>query len=78
MHWGYNAAITDNDLFPITRERATAHRTIRRNEKKVKELMNNIDDERKQGETHKTDVSLIDWGCGHVLRLITLAPRLWL
>lgn len=42
-------------MFP--RERATAHRTIRRNEKKIKELLNNIDDERKQGETYKADVS---------------------
>ena len=39
------------------RERATAHRTIRRNEKKVKELLNNIEDERKQAETYKADVS---------------------
>lgn len=38
------------------RERATAHRTIRRNEKKVKELLNNIEDERKQGEAYKADV----------------------
>jgi hypothetical protein len=39
------------------RERATAHRTIRRNEKKIKELLNNVEDERKQAETYKGDVS---------------------
>lgn len=40
----------------VYRERATAHRTIRRNEKKIKELLNNIEDERKQGEMYKSDV----------------------
>ena len=39
------------------RDRANAHRSIRRNEKKIKELVNNIDDERKQGENYKADVS---------------------
>ena len=39
------------------RERATAHRTIRRNEKKIKEFLNNIEDERKQAEIYKSDVS---------------------
>ena len=39
------------------RERATAHRTLRRQDKKMKELQSNIEDERKQAEVYKADVS---------------------
>lgn len=41
----------------LCRERATAHRTLRRQDKKMKELQGNIDDERKQAEVYKSDVS---------------------
>ncbi len=55
----------------LPRERAAAHRTIRRSEKKIKELLINIDDERKQGETFKSDVSVagqvVRRGCGQEL-----------
>ncbi len=37
------------------RERAQAHRTLRRQDKKMKELAANIDDERKQGDAYKSD-----------------------
>ncbi len=40
----------------VFRERATAHRTIRRNEKKIKEFQATVEDERKQGEIYKADV----------------------
>ena len=39
------------------RERATAHRTMRRQDKKMKELQGSIEDERKQAEAYKADVS---------------------
>ncbi len=40
------------------RERANAHRTLRRQDKKMKELVANIEDERKMAESYKTDVSV--------------------
>ncbi len=42
----------------FTRERSTANRTIRRNEKKIKELLAGIDDERKQADMYKSDVRM--------------------
>ena len=42
------------------RERSTANRTIRRNEKKIKELVANVEDERKQAEIYKSDVGETD------------------
>ena len=47
----------EEQLEVATRERANAHRTLRRQEKKMKELLNNIEDERKQAESYKSDVS---------------------
>ena len=44
-------------VFSLDRERATAHRTLRRQDKKMKELQGNIEDERKQAEVFKADVS---------------------
>ena len=46
-----------SSLFPLHRERAQAHRTLRRQDKKLKEMVANIEDERKQGEQYKADVS---------------------
>ena len=45
-------------IVSLYRERATAHRTLRRQDKKMKELQSNIEDERKQAEVYKTDVCL--------------------
>ena len=42
--------------FTLSRERAQAHRTLRRQDKKLKEMVANIDDERKQAEQYKSDV----------------------
>ena len=39
------------------RERAQAHRTLRRQDKKLKEMLASIEDERKQAEAYKGDVS---------------------
>lgn len=47
----------EEQLDVATRERANAHRTLRRQDKKLKELLANIEDERKQGENYKADVS---------------------
>ena len=47
----------NSDFFIFDRERATAHRTLRRQDKKMKELQSNIEDERKQAEVYKADVS---------------------
>lgn len=44
-------------IFSLDRERATAHRTLRRQDKKMKELQGNVEDERKQAEVFKADVS---------------------
>lgn len=44
--------------FTFDRERATAHRTLRRQDKKMKELQSNVEDERKQAEVYKADVSI--------------------
>ena len=41
----------------VSRERANAHRTLRRQDKKIKELMANIEEERKMAENYKSDVS---------------------
>ena len=46
-----------SSLLPLHRERAQAHRTLRRQDKKLKEMVANIEDERKQGEQYKADVS---------------------
>ena len=40
------------------RDRATAHRTIRRQDKKIKDLGQSVEDERKQAENYKAEVSL--------------------
>ena len=44
-------------LSSVLRERATAHRTLRRQDKKMKELQSSIEEERKQAEVYKSDVS---------------------
>ena len=41
---------------PPSRERATAHRTLRRQDKKLKDLMQSVEDERKQAENYKAEV----------------------
>lgn len=46
-----------NIVVYFSRERATAHRTLRRQDKKLKELMQSVEDERKQAETYKAEVS---------------------
>lgn len=48
-----------SSLFSLPRERAQAHRTLRRQDKKLKEMVANIEDERKQGEQYKADVSAL-------------------
>ena len=40
----------------VPRESTQAKRTLRRQDKKLKELMSNIEEERKQGESHKAQV----------------------
>ena len=43
---------------PLHRERATAHRTLRRQDKKLKDQMQSVDDERKQAENYKAEVGV--------------------
>ena len=50
-------ASLEEQLDVATRERANSHRNLRRQDKKMKELLANIEDERKMGENYKTDVS---------------------
>ena len=44
---------------PPSRERATSHRTLRRQDKKLKELMQSVEDERKQAENYKAEVGVV-------------------
>ncbi|CAI8034560.1 Myosin-10 [Geodia barretti] len=43
----------EEQLDAATRERATAHRTLRRQDKKLKDVVQSVEDERKQAESYK-------------------------
>lgn len=49
-------ASMEEQLDGATRERATAHRTLRRQDKKLKDLLQSVEDERKQAENYKAEV----------------------
>ena len=42
----------------LHRERATAHRTLRRQDKKLKDVVQSVEDERKQAESYKGEVGV--------------------
>ena len=54
----YTLPPSPSPSFPSARERATAHRTLRRQDKKLKDLVQSVEDERKQAENYKAEVRL--------------------
>ena len=46
----------------VCRERATAHRSLRRQDKKLKDLLQSVEDERKQAEVYKAEVRSLGVG----------------